>query len=137
MVHQMISQGKLDEHISHVLLPAYSKRYRRMMQSIQARLLPLGVELPKLNEEIAGGYFIWLKLPVGCDAERVRDAAKKEHLDVIAGPQCQVQGNEMGSTGLYRNIRICFAFEEFELLDQGIARLADVIRAFQQAQQKS
>lgn len=134
MIHQMIADGKLDQHIHQVLLPAYAKRYRRMMQSIQSRLVPLGIELPKLDGEIAGGYFIWVKLPVGVDAERVQSLAKdQQDLTLIAGPQCQVQGDALNSRSLHRNIRLCFAYEQFELLDEGIARLADVIKRVQQS----
>ncbi|KAK5091264.1 Valine--pyruvate aminotransferase [Lithohypha guttulata] len=128
MVHQMLTSGSFEEHLRGTLLPSYEKRYRRLMQSIQARLVPLGVTLPKLHEDTAGGYFIWLTLPSGLNAEEIRTAAlEEENLTIMAGWQCQVQGDDESGLDLSRNLRLSFAWEDFDALDDGVQRLAKVI----------
>ena len=130
MIHQMIETGNLHDHITGVLLPSYAKRYRRMMQAIHARLFPLGVTVPQPNKEAAGGYFIWINLPEGLDGEDVQQRAKEEEdLVVCAGALCRVQGDEENEAMRFsHNVRLCFAYESFDLLDEGIERLARVIK---------
>lgn len=134
MIHQMIATGGLDDHITNVLLPAYAKRYRRMMQAIQARLFPLGVTVPQPDKEVAGGYFIWLTLPGGLDGEEIaRRAKEEEELIVCPGTLCNVQGDEGNETMRFtHNIRLCFSYEDFDVLDDGVERLARVIKASMQ-----
>lgn len=129
MIYQMIANGGLDEHITQVLLPAYAKRYRRMMQAVQSRLFPLGVTVPQPNKEVAGGYFIWLTLPKELDGEDIQKRAlEDEKLTVCSGAQSRVQGDEDDEAIQFNhNIRLCFAYEDFDLLDEGVERLARVI----------
>lgn len=130
MINEMMVKGKLDEHIHNTLLPAYAKRYRRMMQSIEARLLPLGVEITKPDPNIVGGYFVWLTLP---DSVKAADIEKhlldNYNMIIITGPKFRVQGDEANETTTFaQNIRLCFTYVEYEELDIGIERLAKVLR---------
>lgn len=131
MIHQMMAAGRLAQHITELLLPAYEKRYNRMMQSIQNELLPLGVTVPPSPKDVTGGYFIWLTLPRPLDADAISEhAAEKEDLKVIAGSKFRVVGDEdKGEMQFNHDIRLCFAFEEFDKLEEGVLRLAKVIEA--------
>lgn len=130
MIHQMIANGGLDQHIQNTVLPAYEKRYKRMLQAVEARLAPLGISVLSQNGDIAGGYFIWLTLPASLDVTDVcKTALEEQNLEVIAGPKFRVQDDvDNEDTRFDRNIRLCFAYEAFDALDEGVARLADVIR---------
>ena len=131
MIHQMIANGSLEKHIRDVLIPAYERRYRSMMQAIKARLRPLGLTLPALDDRVAGGYFIWLTLPETLDAEDIsRKAHEQESLTVISGPRFRVAGDEDNEeTKFNHNIRLCFAYADFDALDEGVERLARVIES--------
>ena len=134
MIHQMIATGNLHEHINGVLLPAYAKRYRRMMQAIQMRLFPLGVTVAQPNKEVAGGYFIWLTLPEELDGKDIEKRAKEEeNLIVCAGERSRVQGDgDNAAMRFTHNVRLCFAYEDFNALDDGVERLGRVIQASMQ-----
>lgn len=130
MINEMMVSGRLNQHIHDTLLPAYEKRYRRMLQSIQARLVPLGVEFAKPDPKIAGGYFVWLTLPPSINAIDVEKRLLEEYnMIVITGPKFRVQGDEANEATMFeRNIRLCFTYVEYEELDIGIERLAKALK---------
>lgn len=132
IIHQMIVKGDLDRHMSQTLLPSYEKRFQRMMQAVQSHLIPLGLTIPQPNKDVAGGYFIWLTLPASLNAELVRKRVQtEENVTIITGPKCTVAGDDENEANRFdQNIRLCFTFEEYDLLDEGVARLARVIKSF-------
>ena len=85
---------------------------------------------------IVGGYFVWLTLPRGIDAELVaRKASEEEALILPPGPTFQVHGDTLDSQNVFTNdFRLCFAWAEEKLLAEGIKRLARVIRQIQNDQ---
>ena len=94
-------------------------------------LIPLGVTIVEntLNgkDGVAGGYFIWIELPKGVDAEVVTSEAKsEEELIVAPGKIFEVQGDE--SIKFPNGLRLCFAWEAEEDLDEGVSRLARVVK---------
>lgn len=131
MIHQMMSKGELDQHMEQVLLPGYEKRFKRMMQAVQSRLIPLGVIIPQPDKDVSGGYFVWLTLPGSLDAEAIRKKVlEEENVTVITGPKFRVAGDEDNeATKFNQNIRLCFTYEDFDLLDEGVTRLARVIKS--------
>ncbi len=79
-----------------------------------------------------GGYFIWIKLPIQLNGERLASLAKKEqNLDIMPGSTCAVKGDEL-SVSLDRFVRLCFAWEEEDRLAEGVERLGQVIRRMQE-----
>lgn len=131
MIYQMISNGGLDQHIRDILLPAYEKRYKRMMQVVEARLSSLGVTATQPGKDVAGGYFVWLTLPSSLNAREIcKQALEEESLTIIEGPRFRVQGDEDNeATRFDHNIRLCFAYEAFDAIDEGVERLARVVRS--------
>ena len=85
---------------------------------------------------IGGGYFVWLTLPRGIDAELVaRKASDEEMLILPPGSTFQVHGDTLESQNMFRNdFRLCFAWVEEEFLTEGVKRLASVIRRIQNDQ---
>ncbi|KAF2423798.1 PLP-dependent transferase [Tothia fuscella] len=124
----LLEQGKLQNHITKTLQPTYARRFRTLMSAIQKHLVPLGVSLPQTDRKIVGGYFVWLDLPTRINApllsRRARDTVS---LIVAEGALFQVPGDK---TCLFPySLRLCFAWEEEEKLEEGITRLADVLKA--------
>jgi DNA-binding transcriptional MocR family regulator len=131
IINELLTSSSLDAHIETILKPAYQRRYKLMIEAIKRELLPLGVKIGKdtLNgkDGVFGGYFIWMELPNGVDAEFVASKAKsEEELIVAPGKIFEVQGDE--SIKFPNGVRLCFSWEAEEDLDEGVVRLARVVR---------
>lgn len=128
-VAEGLETGELQKFIFDTLQPAYGHRYRKMIQAITRDLIPLGVRLPQMDREIVGGYFIWLALPSPLTGAELAQRAKEEENVVVAqGDIFEVPGDsEHPGTKFSNAIRICFAWEDEDMLDEGIKRLAHVI----------
>ncbi|KAL3426037.1 aminotransferase [Phlyctema vagabunda] len=148
-----LASGALAKHIDEVLRPAYQRRWRIMVEAIEKYLLPLGIQMLNCSSSspttgtsertssqgqdgagIYGGYFIWLDLPTGVDAETlVKYALQKENLVVPAGPMFAVEGDQ---SLLFRNsIRLCFSWEAETDLAEGVKRLSRALRDVQSGKQ--
>jgi DNA-binding transcriptional MocR family regulator len=132
-IDDLIRTGTLEKHIYHHLQPAYSRRYRRLLSAIEEHLLPLGISIPQADTEIAGGYFMWLTLPKPLTAEEVwRRAQDEENVTIITGAKFRVEGDEDNPrTRFERDFRLCFSWVDEELLEEGVVRLAHVIKRLQ------
>ncbi|RMD40182.1 hypothetical protein DV735_g4967, partial [Chaetothyriales sp. CBS 134920] len=114
-VCSMIESGTLQRHLYGSLQPGYARRYHKTMSAIREHLIPLGLETPKSDSKIAETI---------CE-----QALKEENLTLIPGSYFGVQGDESNPlTQFDREIRLCFAWEEEDLLADGIVRLANVVR---------
>ncbi|KAL1962381.1 hypothetical protein VTN77DRAFT_9720 [Rasamsonia byssochlamydoides] len=129
-VDQLLSTGALQKHIATVLQPAYRARYQRVMTAIHDHLVPLGFSTPSSSLPVVGGYFIWVNLPQSLRAsDLAQKALTEENLRIGSGTLFQVQGDPTESRDDFEGcIRISFAWEKFDLLDEGVQRLADVAR---------
>jgi DNA-binding transcriptional MocR family regulator len=130
-IHDMLEKGTLQQHIFHFLQPEYAERYHRILAAVEQHLSPLGLTMPQANKEVAGGYFVWLKLPGRLVANVIYQKALEADLIIHTGPKFRVDGDETPEARFNQNIRLCFAWEEKDLLEEGVARLASVIRACQ------
>jgi len=129
-ISDMLATGTLQNRILQELRPAYAERYYRIMHAIEQHLLPLGLTMPQPDNQVAGGYFIWLTLPPPLDATSIgRRALEDEEVIIISGPKFKVDGDEDNeSTKFERDFRLCFAWADVELLEEGIVRLARVVK---------
>jgi DNA-binding transcriptional MocR family regulator len=106
------------------------------MTAIYTYLVPLGVSVnePQANgKDVAGGYFIWITLPMGVDAETVSERCKaEEELVVAPGRLFEVTGagreREEEEIRFERGLRLCFAWVEEEDLKEGVKRLSEVVQ---------
>lgn len=127
-IAQMLKSNVLQDHIEHKLKPAYARRYHNLMTGIQTHLVPLGLTMPQPDKDVAGGYFVWLELPEPLVAEEIAKLALHEEGVIISeGPKYQVTGDRAITSRFERNVRLCFAYADEELLEEGVRRLADVI----------
>ena len=135
ILNQTLRDGSLEVHIKQKLIPEYAKRWKRLTQSVQARLGPLGVSIVQAKQQdVAGGYFLWLDLPEGIDGDVLRKKAmQEENVKLLSGKMFSVQGDSK-ETDFRNNIRLCFSYEEYDALDQGICRLERVIKSMLTAQ---
>ena len=92
---------------------------------------------PGLPPAVAGGYFLWVRLPPGVSAaalaaraeERARVAVQVEGMCLVpevAGTSGAVGGGPGGEGD--GHVRLCFAWEDERVLAEGIKRLAEVLR---------
>ena len=128
---EMLESGVVQHHIKHTLQPAYARRYRTMTSAVEDILVPLGARLPYTNRAVLGGYFMWLSLPDPLMADEVAEYAQvEENLVIGPGPLFGVYG-DVQHADLKRAVRLCFAWEEENMLREGIARLGRVISRMQ------
>lgn len=128
-IHQLLASNTLQKHILCTLQPAYSRRYHTMMAAIMEQLLPLGVSTPQANADVAGGYFIWLKLPEPLTSKIItRKAAEEQVLSISEGNAFQVQGDEGSGLSFQSHIRLSFSYETEDNLVEGVERLARLIK---------
>jgi DNA-binding transcriptional MocR family regulator len=130
LVNEMLITGDLDQHIYHTLQPAYARRYHRLLLAVQQHLLPLGLTLPQPDKSVAGGYFLWLTLPAPLLAEDLwKRAQEDENVTIITGAKFRVEGDEDNPmTRFERDFRLCFAWVDEELLEEGVVRLTRVVK---------
>ena len=130
----LIESGDLQRHIHQTLRPTYARRYGIMVDAVEKYLIPLGVTFPGMNRGVVGGYFIWIALPESLHAEEVALRARQdEDLIIAPGTMFEVYGDEQ-SPDLKRKVRLCFSWEEEDVLSKGVARLGQVIRRLQNGQ---
>jgi hypothetical protein len=86
------------------------------------------------DADVAGGYFIYLTLPTiphipPLAASIIAANCKsEENLTIITGERFRVDGDEDNpATQFDRDIRLCFAWEEEGMLEEGVRRLGRVI----------
>ena len=127
-IHQLLASSALQDHIAVKLQPVYARRYHTLRAAIEEKLVPLGVSMPAAHPDVAGGYFIWIKLPPHLSGTLISEkAAEQENLVVSKGQLFQVQGEKGDPISFDSNLRLCFAYEREEKLAEGIARLGRVI----------
>eukprot|EP00300_Choanocystis_sp_HF-7_P012743 c18010_g1_i3.p1 GENE.c18010_g1_i3~~c18010_g1_i3.p1 ORF type:complete len:133 (+),score=31.84 c18010_g1_i3:43-441(+) len=81
-----------------------------------------------LHATPSGGYFCWVHLPDGVSAVEFLTFAKQNYgVSFVAGPTCDI--SKQGT--LDSMIRLCFAFEPEQRLLQGVARIAEALKEFQ------
>jgi DNA-binding transcriptional MocR family regulator len=128
-IHQLLVTNTLQNHILRNLQPIYARRYHALMTAITQHLLPLGVSTPQANADVAGGYFVWLKLPEPLTSEVItRKALDEQNVRIPGGNGFQVQGDEESGFSFQSHVRLCFSYETEENLVEGVERLAELIR---------
>ena len=134
-IDNMIRTGTLEGHIYRDLQPIYARRYHMLISAIEQHLLPLGLSIPQADKNTAGGYFVWLTLPKPFTAEQLwRKAQAEENVKIITGAKFRVEGDEENAEMFQRDFRLCFSWPDEDLLEEGVLRLAKVIKRLQAAE---
>jgi DNA-binding transcriptional MocR family regulator len=105
------------------LRAAYAARRDAMLKALK-RHMPEGVTWTRP----AGGMFVWATLPEGCDGgELLAAAIEREHVAFVPGRAFFFDGDGA------RNIRLNYSLMHEDRIDEGIARLARVIKGWGKA----
>lgn len=94
------------------------RRKRDAMVAALGRYMPEGVRWT--NPE--GGLFLWVTLPEGLDTERMLPRALERKVAYVTGAPFFVDGSGRNT------MRLSFAIATLEQIDEGIRRLAEVVR---------
>ena len=116
LADQFLRSGKLEQHIGE-LRAVYRDKSRHMLAALE-REMPAGSAWTRPN----GGFFIWVTLPEGVDATTILPDCRAAGVDYIPGPAFYSDGSGR------RNMRLSFSAVTSDEIDQGIARLAQVVR---------
>jgi DNA-binding transcriptional MocR family regulator len=82
--------------------------------------------LPQCSFQVPqGGYFIWVSLPVHMDAETIRAEAMEMTKAVGFTPGKWFSPFSAGKPHCFR---VCFAFYDEKVLEEGFKRLASVLQ---------
>ena len=129
MLAEMMDHGWLQKHVSGKLVPAYRKRRALMKEAVERELGGLGGGVVDVgNTGLVGGYFLWVRLPLGAKAtEVVRMAREMEALTVPPGPLFGVAWEEQ-EVDLETFVRLSYSYEDDAVLLEGVARLGRVVR---------
>ncbi|MBL8985478.1 MAG: PLP-dependent aminotransferase family protein [Gemmatimonadetes bacterium] len=120
VVRSVLELDLLRPHIDH-LRATFRARIAAMAEALRRHLPDADFERP------AGGYFFWVRLPNGLDAERVLPVA--EALGVGFRPGIRFSS----SGGLRDRLRLSFAFYDTEALVEGVRRLGQAVARVRQA----
>ena len=117
VVYDVIKDGFLDSHI-----PTIRKLYREQCAAMLAALehhMPEGVTWNKPR----GGMFLWAELPRGMDASAVLARAIEKNVAFVPGAPF------FAANPVNESLRLAFVTVPPPRIEEGVARLAEVIRA--------
>jgi 2-aminoadipate transaminase len=113
----MIEYG-LDRHLEEIR-PIYREKCTAMLEALERHMPPdEGITWTKPE----GGLFVWMTLPEGIDTEDMLQDAIKHNVAYVPGAAAFVDG------GGHNTIRLSFSLVTPEQTDEGIRRLASVVR---------
>lgn len=110
IVRGVLEDGGMETHLDE-LRAVYSARVRTLDAALQEHLPEVSYHFPQ------GGYFFWVRLPDGRNAEELLSDAAKFKVSFKPGIRFSSQG------GKCDHMRLCFAYYEAEALVQGVERL--------------
>jgi 2-aminoadipate transaminase len=118
IVLELCTSGELEKNIEFVN-GALRERCDALVDALRAHVPEAEFVVPE------GGYFLWLDLPDDVDTPAALDAARKEGVTFVAGPDFMLDGGES-------SLRLSFAPVPAERIGEGVERLAralDSVRA--------
>jgi DNA-binding transcriptional MocR family regulator len=153
-VHELLESGSLEKHLQTRVIPTFRDRYYALLSAIDEHLVPLGMQIStgKLYDETtmleangqnghrvhctqAGGYFIWLLLPVelaGKGSKLATTGLEKYNLKFAFGDMMQVEGDassvDRAAASYGNGIRLSWAWHTKEEIVEGIRRLATLVQ---------
>jgi 2-aminoadipate transaminase len=114
---EFLKSGIMREHIAGVKA-LYKGKKDAMLQALE-RYMPDGVTWTKPE----GGLFLWVRLPAHMNADELFYEAIKENVAYVIGSAFHCDG------GGQNTMRLNFSYPSPEQIDEGIKRLAKVIKA--------
>ena len=125
LVQEVLTSGGQDAHLA-LLRTELRARCNAMCASLRRHAATCDWSFM----EPQGGYFVWLRLPVGMDGTALTEAAKTRGVSVLAGANCCALGPSSGSssTGVAKvesHVRLCFAYLSIPEIEKGVGLLAE------------
>ncbi|HAH06700.1 MAG TPA: aminotransferase [Elusimicrobia bacterium] len=114
---EFLSRGHYKGHVAS-LCKTYKVKKDAMLEAL-GRYMPEGVTWTKPE----GGLFLWVRLPEGMNADELFYEAVKENVAYVIGSAFHCDG------GGHNTMRLNFSYPSPEQIDEGIQRLAKVIKA--------
>lgn len=144
LIEHIISNGSLPTYLEEVLIPTYRKRYYKMINAIKEYLFPLGVQMDMgkaytggpddTSPGVAGGFFLYLHFPDTLPpVSHIAKISKENYALTFAhGAMFAVRGDagsvERATTSFGEGARLCWAWNNEDILVEGVHRLASVIK---------
>ena len=122
---QYIVRYGLEKHLQE-LRPIYREKRDAMIAAL-ARYMPANAGITWTEHE--GGLIVWMRLPEGIDATDMLQDAIDHKVAYVPGASAYVDG------GGENTLRLAFSVVSPETIDEGIRRLAGVVRAAIEAKQ--
>jgi 2-aminoadipate transaminase len=123
MIYEACKRGVLERQLP-LLRKEYARKRDVMEHALHHDLADL-VSWPKPR----GGFFLWLTLPIGIDADRMLERAIEHGVIYVAGEAFFVKGlDDRGNEGK-NTLRLCFSAPSPERIQAGVSRLAATLRA--------
>ena len=115
-LHEFVSRGRFDPNVERI---RDGLRIRRdAMIAALAREMPEGTSW----NEPDGGYFLWVDLPAGVRGDALLAQADEAGVTFVKGADFFVDGGGESA------IRLAFSYATAEEIDEGIGRLARLVR---------
>jgi len=121
-----LTQRAVAEFVGRGLLEPHLEEARRLLLERRDALvgaLDRHLNLPAEWTHPHGGLFVWLTLPVGIDSWQLFEQAVERKVAYIPGAAFAVEGGQRNT------IRLSFSNATPERIDEGVARLAQVLEA--------
>lgn len=132
-INELLESGFVQQYLTTELIPEGRRRYTTMSSAVSEFLVPLGVTFSPDHGKgaMAGGYYIWLNLPVPLSAAEISQNAESTQNLVVGNGDIFIVPSYLAPENLYQGLRLCFMWEDNERLVEGVKRLAVVIKALQ------
>jgi 2-aminoadipate transaminase len=118
VVSNFLKQGLMQPHLE--MICDYYKPYLQRMLDALEREMPNNVMWTKPE----GGIFLWLWLPEKYNCDELFEVAKQHKVAFIPGSKFFPFGEEQ-----YNCLRLNYSYSSLEQIDEGIARLAAMIKS--------
>ncbi|MGB2983510.1 MAG: PLP-dependent aminotransferase family protein [Candidatus Bipolaricaulia bacterium] len=118
MAARYMNEYGLDRHLDDIR-PIYRDKCDAMLEALDKHM-PSDEGLSWTRPE--GGLFVWFRLPEGIDSEEMLDTAIAHKVAYVPGAACFVDG------GGRNTLRLSYSLATEERIDEGIRRLADVVK---------
>ncbi|KIX03149.1 uncharacterized protein Z518_06700 [Rhinocladiella mackenziei CBS 650.93] len=141
VIAETLRTGALVMYLNDRLIPTYRRRSEIALEAVKEYLLPHGGVLDAMKHlsgknqsgemilsAVQGGYYIYVHLPDDINATSfAQQAEQEENIVVGSGENFEVWG-DAESVPIKHALRICFAYEDEDLLVEGIRRLGKVLK---------
>jgi 2-aminoadipate transaminase len=116
MVSEYMKRGFLSKQIE-IIRKAYGKKLKVMLEALE-KYMPKGVEWSKPE----GGLFLWVQLPKKMSANELFPKAIENNVAYVVGSAFHCDGKGQNT------MRLNFSFSTEQQIDEGIKRLARMIK---------